>query len=317
MKAITTVIKFIIKTIAFIAKSVLHVIASVIAFFTKSKKHQKSDIDGFFNKFSKHSRSTASLDRGLERSMPESNGNERDYIISLAVQTKEFVKSNEEIKNMSLEEIFFYKVFFINADPGNIKYVCESFNRAISQIKELGNRLHNAGNRLLIDTRPTGSSSRENLEEFSTEETRSQELNRLGEMLIKSNIIDIEHNDSKQDFFTLMKSIQKSMNSNVEGTVWLKKFYNIFKNGQDELKKISVDLENKQKALEKIDPKTISDTNRRRIQKYNFEINQFQKFLISYNNCTSYFVKYTKLRADLVGKFNNSIDKYIMLKKAA
>ena len=209
---------------------------------------------------------------------------------------------------MQPEELFFYKIFLIDGNPKDIKYVYESFNRSTSSLKEYGAKLSRAGSRLIVDARPTANTNRafENLYDQSIEETRAQELERLGNILIKSNIVDITKHDPIKDLKTMIQGIYNSL-LNSEDILWMKKFYNTFQNGQAELKIISKDLETNKKQLEKIDKKVLSEDNKRNIELYNKDVIDFQNFIVSYNNCIQYYLKYYKIRTEIIQRFSNII----------
>ena len=307
---ITKVIKFIVNTIVWLGKTVIHGITSLIAGLTKNKKPEKKKVDNFFTKFFKHLeakvRGLASLNRSLENE--ELTQMNKDILTSLAQYCNNFIIDSKTAENMQPEELFFYKIFLIDGNPKDIKYVYESFNRSTSSLKEYGAKLSRAGSRLIVDARPTANTNRafENLYDQSIEETRAQELERLGNILIKSNIVDITKHDPIKDLKTMIQGIYNSL-LNSEDILWMKKFYNTFQNGQAELKIISKDLETNKKQLEKIDKKVLSEDNKRNIELYNKDVIDFQNFIVSYNNCIQYYLKYYKIRTEIIQRFSNII----------
>jgi hypothetical protein len=311
-------IKFVIKLGIWIVKTILHTISSIIAALTKRKKPEPKKVDNFIVKLLKkleiHARGLDSWEVSTEDNKKpinkETSKPDVDLLKSIASYIKPLVKTNDDVKNISPEELLFYKVFLIDGNPKNIKYVFDVFNRNTTSIKEIGLKLNKTGAKLVLDTRPTKqNASKENLNDISTEDTRAEELQRLGEILVKSNIVDTRKVDYRKDMLLMVKGIQQSLINN-EDILWMKKFYNIFNNGQTELKTITKDMEEKRKYLESIKDKQISDDVKHNIQIYNDDVKDFQKFMSSYAKCIQYFVKYYKIRSEIIQRFSSSISEW-------
>ena len=311
---VVKLIKFVIKTVLWISKTVTHAVSSMIASLSKTKKPDKKKVDGFMTKFFKHCeakmRGLASLDRGTE-SDPNTQQMDKDSLRSLAQYCSNYIVDAQTARNMSPEELLFYKIFLIDGNPKDIKYVYESFNRSTTGLKEYGSKLSRAGSKLIIDTRPTANTNKssEKLENYSIEDSREQDLERLGNILVKSNIVDIRKHDPARDLKLMITGLHHSLLSS-EDILWMKKFYNTFNNGLSELKIISRDLQTNKKQLEKINKDNLSNDNKRNIELYNNDVNEFQKFLVSYNKCIQYFLKYYKIRTDIIRRFSYMIETY-------
>lgn len=307
-------IKFIIKTVMWISKTVIHAVSSMISSLSKTKKPDKKKVDSFMAKFFKHCeakvRGLASLDRGIE-SDPNAQQMDKDNLRSLAQYCTTHIANDQTVRNMSPEELLFYKIFLIDGDPKDIKYVYESFNRATTGLKEYGSKLSRAGSKLIIDSRPTANTNKssEKLEDHSIEDSREQDLERLGKILVESNIVDIRRHDPARDLKLMITGLHHSLLSS-EDILWMRKFYNTFNNGLTELQIISRDLQNNKTQLEKINKNNLSNDNKRNIELYNNDVKEFQKFLVSYNKCIQYFLKYYKIRTEIIQRFSYMVEAY-------
>ena len=107
----------------------------------------------------------------------------------------------------------------------------------------------------------------------------------------------------------MIQGLERSIIQNEDG-IWMRKFYNIFKNGSDEMNKIYKELQSKQNELERVDATKLKDTQQRSIKQYQFEVRGFQKFISSYAGCIKYFTKYYQIRATIINKFKDDISKF-------
>ena len=306
VQMLTQVIKLLGKIITWLIKVVLVIISKLIGVVSGKQTPPKEKTKNFFGRCLRIIQGKESLDLSSEADQQISRNELFKNIISYAQQ---YIKTKEDYDNSSLEDIFFYKLFLIDSDPKNIKYACDVFNRGTTKVKEEGQKLSNLGAKILVDIRPTASvSSKESLD-YSTEDNREDELERFGQFFIKSNIINIKEHDPKQDFFYMVQGLERSIIQNEDG-IWMRKFYNIFKNGSDEMNKIYKELQTKQNELERVDATKLKDTQQRSIKQYQFEVRGFQKFISSYAGCIKYFTKYYQMRATIINKFKDDISKF-------
>ena len=318
IKILGQVIKFIGKVITWILEAVLRVISGIIGFITRRKTPPKEKVSNWFAKAKRIMQGKESLDRGTEDNVQKGQvvtpGIEHANLMQKIIEyAKQYIKTKEQYNKSSFEEIFFYKLFLINGDPKNIKYACDVFNRGATKVKDEGTRLSNLGAKLLVDLRPTASSSESMVQ--STEETREQELERFGQFFIQSGIVNLKEHDPKRDFIEMLYGLEKSILYN-EDAIWMRKFYNIFKNGAAEMTKVNKDLQAKLNELKGIDPSKLKDIQQKTIQNYQYNVNNFQKFIGSYSECIRYFTKYYQIRATIIGKFKDDIDRYDQNKAA-
>lgn len=306
VQILTQVIKLLGKIITWLIKVVLVIISKLIGVVTGKQTPPKDKIKNFFGRCLRIIQGKESLDLSSEADQQNSRNELFKNIIGFAQQ---YIKDKEDYDNSSIEDIFFYKLFLIDGDPKNIKYACDVFNRGATKVKEEGQKLSNLGAKILVDIRPTASASSKESLDYSTEDNREDELERFGQFFIKSNIINIKEHDPKQDFFYMIQGLERSIIQNEDG-IWMRKFYNIFKNGSDEMNKIYKELQSKQNELERVDATKLKDTQQRSIKQYQFEVRGFQKFISSYAGCIKYFTKYYQIRATIINKFKDDISKF-------
>lgn len=306
IKILVQVIKLLGKIITWLIEVVLRLISKLIGAITKKQTPPKDKVKNYFGKCLRILQGKESLDLSSEAGQQLTRNELFKKIIE---DIQRYIKNKEDYDNSSLEDIFFYKLFLIDGDPKNIKYACDVFNRGATKVKEEGQKLSNLGAKILVDVRPTASApSRESLIQ-STEESREEELERFGQFFIKSNIINIKEHDPKQDCFYMIQGLERSIIQN-EDAIWMRKFYNIFQNGSNEMNKIYEELKSKLSELERIDATKLKDIQQRSIKQYQFEVNNFQKFISSYSECIKYFVKYQQIRAIIINKFKDDISKF-------
>lgn len=306
IKILVQVIKLLGKIITWLIEVVLRLISKLIGVITKKQTPPKDKVKNYFGKCLRIIQGKESLDLSSEADQQLTRNDLFKNIISYAQQ---YIKTKEIYDNSSLEDIFFYKLFLIDGDPKNIKYACDVFNRGATRVKEEGQKLSNLGAKILVDVRPTASvPSRESLD-YSTEDSREEELERFGQFFIKSNIINIKEHDPKQDCLYMIQGLERSIIQNEDG-IWMRKFYNIFKNGSSEMNKIYEELQSKLNELERVDATKLKDIQQRSIKQYQFEVSGFQKFISSYAECIKYFTKYYQIRAMIINKFKDDISKF-------
>lgn len=286
LKIITKIIMFITKCIVLISEFIINKITSFIAFLTKSKKPNKKKSESFIQRL-----------RNIDLSK-ESKEDDKNSIIEFVKYIRNFIKKPDEIKNMSKEELIFYKTFLINGNPQNIKLVCDTFNRETSKLKENGIILDKIGHNLLFNSKFNSS---ESLEYSMEDDTRK--YSRIGDEL--SNNVKVNNSsDMKKDYLSIINNMYATIYSDSSDSVWLNRIKNIFTNGSKELEIIMKDLKKKQAYLEKIrESKNINESFKDNLNKYTKEIQSFQPSIYSYINCANYFNKYQSIRINVINKF--------------
>lgn len=292
LKIIAKIITFITKCIVLISEFIVNKIARFVAFLTSDKKPNKKKSESFIQRL-----------RNIDLSK-ESKEDDKNSIIEFVKYIKNFIKKPDKIKNMSKEELIFYKTFLINGNPQNIKLVCDTFNRETSKLKENGIILDKIGNKLLFNSKFNSS---ESLEYSMEDDTRK--YSRMGDEL--SNNIHVDNSsDMKKDYLSIINNMYATIYSDSSDSAWLKRIKNIFTNGSKELKTIMTDLKKKQAYLEKIqESNNINESFKENLNKYTKEIQSFQPSIYSYINCANYFNKYQSIRINIVNKFCNLVNK--------
>lgn len=294
------VINFIAKCIIFITKTVMGAIKVFIGFFNKRKRIDEKKIKKLEAKLKK-------LKRGKEdQTQYDSN---MSKVTALASDIKKYIKSMDDIKNMSPEEIIFYKVFLISVNKDDTKYLTEIFNRQTSLLKENGLKLDKRG-QVLITTSIIHESNRKASGEsykYSVEGTppiNYMDYEKMSDVIAKDNRINLSTNPEK-DYENVISSICRSLYEKPDDTVWLNKLNLVFSNGTRELTEISKNMKGKQLYLQKLNNTNISDKLKDNIKIYSKDVLSFQKSIVSYVNCINYFYKYQKIRSNLTMRFNN------------
>lgn len=291
LKIIAKIIMFITKCIVLISEFIVNKIARFVAFLTSDKKPDKKKSESFIQKL-----------RNIDLSK-ESQESNKNVIIEFVKYIKNYIKKPDEIKNMTKEELIFYKTFLINGNPQNIKLVCDTFNRETSKLKENGINLDKMGTKLLFNSKIN---SIENYE-YSLED--ENKYSRMGNELGNSIKVD-NSSDMKKDYLSIINNMYATIYSDSSDSAWLKRIKNIFTNGSKELKSIMTDLKKKQTYLEKIQKNNeYNESFKENLNKYTKEIQSFQPSIYSYINCANYFNKYQSIRINIVNKFCNLVNK--------
>lgn len=292
LKIIAKIIVFITKCIVLISEFIVNKIARFVAFLTSDKKPNKKKSESFIQKL-----------RNIDLSK-ESQENNKNIIIEFVKYIKNYIKKPDEIKNMTKEELIFYKTFLINGNPQNIKLICDAFNRETSKLKESGMNLDKMGTKLLFNSKIN---SIENYE-YSLEDENNK-YPKMGNEL--SNNIQVDNSsDIKKDYLSIINNIYATIYSDSSDSAWLNRIKNIFTNGSKELKTIMADLKKKQAYLEKIQKDNkYNESFKENLNKYTKEIQSFQPSIYSYINCAHFFNKYQSIRINIVNKFCNLVNK--------